>query len=168
VAAQGGVPAPLNQYAHFQDVSSGHYMTAVPPARAGLPGALQLSPFDAGFDQLFKVTDLGGGKVSIESRTQPRRVLTTSRTNYGSDAEYRQPGLPLWLYEWLNGGNQSWRLEKLRDEGQVGIYLIQNVHSRHYVGLWTPTAGSSTAGAKRPASGACTPPTRRRGRSPAA
>jgi len=126
---------PANAWAYLQDVATGGYMTATASSDAGLPGQLQLLPFDAGARQLFQLEDQGGGVVSIRSKALPRRVITTSRTDYSKEDQYKQPGLVLWLYDWVKGGNQTWRLEKVRSEGKVEVVRLQNRHSGLYAGM---------------------------------
>lgn len=77
-------------------------------------------------------TDTG---YTIEDASLPadtRRVICTSRTKYDSDAQYRTGKLPLWLYDWMHGGNQFWSFEPASSVPDPD-FLIRNTFSKYFM-----------------------------------
>lgn len=73
---------------------------------------------------VFRVRYYSGKGYSIAPVNSEWQVLCTSRADYTNNCDFLKPDFPIWMYVWMNGGNQFWNITK-----ENGSYLIQNTNS---------------------------------------
>ncbi|MBX2990270.1 MAG: hypothetical protein KF749_03770 [Bacteroidetes bacterium] len=108
----------------IRDPQSGGFLTLSGDAKDGTN--LILSEFTGNDNQKFLLKYYQGRGWSLATKLNEWQVVCTSRSDYSSDRQYKEPGHPLWLWTWMNGGNQFWDLSK---RYQPNSFVITNTHS---------------------------------------
>lgn len=73
-----------------------------------------------------------GYSIAI-SNSKETRVICTSRNDYTSNKQYKESGLPLWIWDWLNGGNQFWDITEESSLPGIVNVKIKNTYSNMYM-----------------------------------
>jgi len=123
----------LWKYNYIQDQKTGKFITAV---NSNNGTYLTLQDYNGSDNQLFIVKKWDKG-YTFGSKLNEWQVFCTSRNDYTSDRQYTEPGHPIWLYVWMNGGNQFWHL---RPQGG-NEFIIANTHSGLFLRS-TPTTNT--------------------------
>lgn len=120
-------PDGLWQYNTIVNVDSGRYLTA---RRVGSGDLLSLEDTFRGPEtQHFILRKWAAHQYTFGPRQAEWQVVCTSRSDTSSDRQYKEPGHPLWVYQWMHGGNQFWDFERV----SPWTFRIRNLNSGLYM-----------------------------------